>query len=125
MEFRPELVELAKVIKEVRDVLRGVAAGKRIKLEVQIDPLLSSVILDPARLKQVLYNSLSNVIKFTADDGHVTIRVRPEGPYFFRIEVQDTGIGIRAEDLNLLFVEFQQLDTSSAKKYQARAWASH
>src|SRR5207247_5210595 len=68
--------------------------------------------------KQVLYNYLSNALKFTPDEGHVTVRVRREGDARFRLEVQDTGIGIRPEDFDRLFIEFQQLDASSAKKYQ-------
>jgi len=69
-------------------------------------------------LKQVLYNYLSNAIKFTPEAGRVSVRVFPEGGEMFRVEVEDSGIGIREEDLERLFVEFQQLDSSSTKKYQ-------
>ena len=73
---------------------------------------------DPAKLKQVLYNFLSNAIKFTPDGGHVTLRFLPENDTHYRLEVEDTGIGIKQEDFSRLFVEFQQLDASTAKKYQ-------
>jgi CheY-like chemotaxis protein len=86
-------------------------------MEVQIDPTLRAATLDPAKLKQVLYNYLSNALKFTPEEGHVTVRVMPEAPGRFRIEVEDTGIGIRREDMHRLFVEFQQLDAGTAKKY--------
>lgn len=56
-------------------------------------------------------------MKFTPDGGHVSVRARPESAGRFRLEVEDTGIGIRAEDIERLFVEFQQLDASPAKKY--------
>ena len=69
-------------------------------------------------LKQVLYNYLSNAIKFTPEGGRVVVRVAAEGPTLFRIEVEDTGIGIPPEELGKLFVEFQQLDASAAKRYQ-------
>jgi protein-histidine pros-kinase len=117
MEFRPEPVDLGKVVGEVRDILRGLASTKRIRMEVQIDPTLGAATLDPAKFKQVLYNYLSNALKFTPEEGRVTVRVGPEAQGRFRIEVEDTGIGIRREDMHRLFVEFQQLDAGTAKKY--------
>src|SRR5436853_5706782 len=118
MEFRPEPVNLAKLIPEVRDILRTLAARKRMQVRVEIDPTLTDLVVDPAKLKQVLYNYLSNAIKFTADEGRVIVRAEPEGPDRFRLQVEDTGIGVAPEDLPRLFVEFQQLDASAAKKYQ-------
>jgi signal transduction histidine kinase/DNA-binding response OmpR family regulator len=117
MEFRPETVDVVKVVGEVSDILRGLAARKRIEIAREVDPGLGTVIVDPGKLKQVLYNYLSNALKFTPDAGRVTIRAAAEDADRFRIEVEDSGIGIRAEDLSRLFVEFQQLDASTAKAY--------
>jgi len=116
--FRPETVDLHALAGEVRDVMRGVAAQRGTDIEIDIDPSIGRVELDPARLKQVLYNYLSNAIKFSPMDGRVIVRVRPEGRTQFRIEVQDNGIGVPAEDIPRLFVEFQQLDTSTTKRFQ-------
>src|SRR5688500_8015481 len=69
------------------------------------------------RLKQVLYNYLSNAVKFTPEGGRVVVRVRAEKNEQFRIEVEDNGIGIKPEDEHRLFIEFQQLDASTAKKF--------
>lgn len=118
MEFRPERVEVQKLVGEVRDILRTLTAERRIRLTHELDPAVESLVIDPAKLKQVLYNYLSNALKFTPEGGSVVVRVRPEGESRFRLEVQDTGIGIRKEDFDRLFVEFQQLDASSGKKYQ-------
>jgi signal transduction histidine kinase len=74
--------------------------------------------VDAAKLKQVLYNYLSNALKYTGEEGRVTVRVRAENDHEFCVEVEDTGVGIRQDDLSRLFVEFQQLDTGSAKAYQ-------
>jgi signal transduction histidine kinase len=82
-----------------------------------VAPSLGEVVADSAKLKQVLHNYLSNALKFTPEDGRVTVRVRPDGADRFRVEVEDTGIGIKREDLGRLFVEFQQLDAGTAKKY--------
>ena len=67
MEFRPEPTNLGKVIDEVVTMLRTTAAGKHISVETAIEPAFPSVVLDPARFKQVLYNYLSNAIKLTPD----------------------------------------------------------
>ncbi len=118
MEFRSEQVDLRDLVGEVRDVLRGLAASKRLSVSIEVDPLAASAFIDPARVKQVLYNYLSNAIKFTPEGGRVAVRVTPHGPDLFNLEVQDSGIGIAADDVPKLFVEFQQLDATSAKKYQ-------
>src|SRR5207249_216550 len=86
MEFHPEPVDLAKLVGEIQDVLRGVAAGKRIRLNATVDPEIGPVVLDPAKLKQVLYNFLSNAVKFTPEAGRVSVRAAPEGPDAVRLE---------------------------------------
>ncbi len=118
MEFRPEKVDLTILVGEVRDILRGLAAGKRLRVETRVNPEAAAVQVDPARIKQVLYNYLSNAIKFTPDGGSITIRIDGQGPDLFRLSVVDTGVGIEREDFARLFVEFQQLDGSTAKKWQ-------
>jgi signal transduction histidine kinase len=118
MEFRPQPIVLPQLVAEVRDILRTVAASKQIRIDTHIDPACSELCLDPAKLKQVLYNYLSNALKFTGEGGNVTIRVRPEDAAMFRIDIEDNGIGIRPEDLKVLFTEFRQLDASASKKYQ-------
>jgi signal transduction histidine kinase len=118
MEFRPESVDLAKLAREVCDTLRGLAANGRLQVDTHVDSEVAMVVVDPARVKQILYNYLSNAITFTPAGGHITIRIVPEGSALFRIDVEDTGPGIAADDIDRLFVEFQQLDASAAKQYQ-------
>jgi protein-histidine pros-kinase len=120
MEMRIERVDLGARAGEVCDVLRGLAAAKRLRVAVDVDPEVASVMVDPARVKQILYNFLSNAIKFTGDDGRIDVRFRPDGPATFRIDVQDTGVGIAPENLRHLFVEFHQLDASAADHGGAR-----
>jgi signal transduction histidine kinase len=118
IELAPVPVDLAGLIEEVRSILRELAARKRVYMESAVDPALDTVVIDPAKLKQVLYNYLSNAIKFTPEEGRVAIRAVPEGGDAFRLEVEDSGIGVAAADLPRLFVEFQQLDAGAAKKFQ-------
>jgi PAS domain S-box-containing protein len=118
MEFRPEPVDLGRLVGEVRDVLRGLAASKHLAMSIDVDSDVATAVVDPARVKQILYNYLSNAIKFTPPGGTIAIHVLPEGPDLFRLDVSDTGVGISESDLKRLFVEFQQLDTGAGKQYQ-------
>ena len=78
MTFSPEVVDLEQLAGEGCNSLHPLAAHKGIHVEIQVDPTLSEVRLDPAKLKQVLYNFLSNAIKFTPEEGRVTVRIRPQ-----------------------------------------------
>jgi len=117
LDFRAEPVDLVQLVSEVAAILRSIAAGKQIEIVTDVPPALQRVTLDPARLKQVLYNYVSNALKFTEQGGRVTIRAVPEADGMFRISVEDTGIGIAEQDLPRLFIEFQQLDAGTAKKH--------
>ena len=118
MTFYPEKVNLEQVVGEVRDTLRLLIHDKHLRFETEIDKTLRWAVIDPSKLKQVLYNYLSNAFKFTPDEGQVTVRIKREGVGAFLIEVEDTGIGIPPEDIGRLFVEFQQLDAGQAKKHR-------
>lgn len=118
LEFFPESVDLALLIKEVTAILQTSANRLGVAICTEIDERVAQLHIDPARLKQVLYNYLSNAIKFTRPGGQVTLRAMPEGSAHFRIEVEDTGVGIAAADLSKLFVEFQQLDSGYTKRHQ-------
>jgi protein-histidine pros-kinase len=118
MEFFPEPVDLAALIGSVRDMVRPLASAKRIQIHTEVDSALTQVVIDAAKLTQVISNYLSNALKFTGDDGTVHIRARPDAAGRFRIEVEDNGVGIRPEDVRRLFVEFQQLDAGDAKSFQ-------
>jgi signal transduction histidine kinase len=114
--LNPEPVDIAELLRETRQAFEPQAAQKEIRMATEVGPKVAMPLLDRARLKQVLFNYLSNALKFTGQGGRVAARVRQEGEELV-IEVQDTGIGIRPQDLPRLFVEFQQLDASAAKKY--------
>ena len=95
------------------------AEAKQMRVEASIDPALEGgVFLDPVRLKQVLYNYLSNALKFTPAAGQVSIRMRAGNEGNFRIEVEDNGPGIAAADLDRLFVEFQQLESGANRSHE-------
>ncbi|MDR3698252.1 MAG: ATP-binding protein [Candidatus Sulfopaludibacter sp.] len=111
MEFRPEPCELGTLVSEVRDIIRPLAEKKNIQLSTDL-PSGLTVIIDPGRFKQVLYNYLSNAVKFTGRDGSVSIRLALEGDHSFRLDVTDTGSGIPPDEISRLFQEFEQLPNS-------------
>ncbi len=118
LEFRPEPADLTKILGEVSAILRTAAASKQIRIETDIDLALADLVLDAGRLKQVAYNYLSNALKFTPNGGRVIIRARAVDLDQFRLEVEDTGIGVAPKDLGRLYVEFQQLESGSGKRHQ-------
>jgi signal transduction histidine kinase len=118
LDFHLEAVDLPAVIDEVRVITSALAVQKRILLEADVDPALSTVTADPARLRQVLYNYVSNAMKFSPDGSRVIIRISPDGDAHWRLEVEDSGIGIKPEDMSRLFVEFQQLDSGPTRRHE-------
>jgi protein-histidine pros-kinase len=118
MELNPGPFNPAKVIEGVCAVARPLAQKKDLRLTVEIAPGLDEVVLDQQKFKQILYNLVSNAVKFTDEGGRVCVRARPQGAHRFRLEVEDTGIGIRREDLPRLFQEFEQLESGTARRYE-------
>lgn len=118
LAFHPELVELERLVVEVCSIVRELAAKKRLRIITEIDPQVNSLVLDPARLKQVFYNYLSNAIKFSAEEGRIVIRAVPVDADRVRLEVQDWGIGIAADDLEQLWKEFRQVDAGANTRHQ-------
>lgn len=117
---KPSDIVLRSLLQEVHDLLNGLAQDKQLDFQVGIDPALpEQVVADPLRLKQVLVNLGSNAIKFTRQ-GHVRVQVsaRPglDGSLLMRFDVEDTGIGIAANDLARVFDRFSQVDDSADRR---------
>jgi signal transduction histidine kinase len=118
MELFPESFELSKAVDEVCSVVGSLAKKKNIEVRRDIAATVDRVTLDRQKFMQVLYNLLSNAVKFTDEGGEVQIRADVNGGAELRMQVRDSGIGIKPEDFGKLFVEFQQLDSSAARRYQ-------
>jgi signal transduction histidine kinase/DNA-binding response OmpR family regulator len=116
-EFLPQAIALPGLVGDVVGALQAASQAKQLTVAVALDPTLTDLVLDPLRLRQVLFNYLSNAIKFTPQGGHITLRAMAQGRHHVRLEVEDDGIGIAAADLNQLFVEFNQLDNSYSKQH--------
>jgi PAS domain S-box-containing protein len=117
LDLHPQRCSIGTLLGEVAGVLRGASALRRITVGLEHDLTIDSVVLDPARFKQIVYNLLSNAIKFTDEGGRVIMRTRAQGGDRFELAIEDSGIGIRSEDVPRLFAEFVQLDGSTTKRH--------
>ncbi|MEH1845698.1 MAG: GAF domain-containing sensor histidine kinase [Nostoc sp.] len=110
---------LASVAENAIESLQKKATSEQInlKLDLQIDPRRDRFTADAERVEQILWNLLTNAIKFTPESGSVTLRLWVEDNTAI-FQVEDTGIGILEEQLPLLFEKFQQLDTPYRRRYE-------
>lgn len=118
IDLHPTPFALERAIEEVCAVVKGIAQKKDVKVTIEVLSGLGDVTLDQPKFKQICYNLLSNAVKFTKASGCVDLRARalPEGR--FEVQVADTGMGIRPEDIKRMFREFEQLDSGSARLFE-------
>ncbi|CDG83550.1 hybrid sensor histidine kinase/response regulator [Janthinobacterium agaricidamnosum] len=107
----------ATVIDAAIEALRPAAEAKNIQMEMSIDPAAGPIAGDASRLQQVMWNLLSNALKFTPRDGRVQIAVRQADDAHVDITVSDNGIGIEAPFLGHVFERFRQADASTTRKH--------
>src|SRR5436190_219277 len=108
-------IDLVSVIVAAMEAVQTAADAKGIRLETSLDPALGPVSADPSRLQQVVWNLLTNAIKFTPAGGRVDIRLERRDS-MARITVSDTGQGIRRELLPFVFDRFRQGETSIGRR---------
>lgn len=111
MEFRMKENDINQVIKDVVEVQKTPAEAKGLYLKMEPFPEMRKVTFDYDRIVQVITNLVNNAIKFT-EKGGITIRSLREDQWI-RVEVKDTGMGIKEEDIPKLFASFQQVGEST------------
>ncbi|OFW84319.1 MAG: hypothetical protein A2018_07465 [Alphaproteobacteria bacterium GWF2_58_20] len=107
MELVKDVISIEHVIEETTNIIRLVAQGKGIVLEISLQTGLSKIFGDMRALKQVMFNLLSNAIKFTPEGGKVFVEAIPD-KNSIHILVRDTGIGISSEDQARIFEPYVQ-----------------
>src|SRR6202049_1201463 len=112
LEFHCEPFQIGEALPEVLSTIRPLAMAKHITVQEKIEGDVG-VFADRVRFKQILYNLLSNAVKFTPKHGRIDIECY-ETSGAVCVSVADTGIGIRPEDLKLVFEEFRQVEVSNA-----------
>lgn len=108
--------EIANVISNAMVTVEPMVIGKDVRLLQEIDPDLPMLNTDTLKIKQILLNLLSNAAKFT-DHGAITVIAKKQNGKI-AISVKDDGIGIEPKNLDRVFEEFQQIDSSNSRKYK-------
>lgn len=109
-------VDLPAVITAAIGTVKHSAAAKRIEVTSQFDPHVDTIVGDPNRIQQVVWNLLSNSIKFTPPDGKVAVSLRHIGNNV-EISVRDSGAGIAPEFLPHVFERFRQADATTTRHH--------
>src|SRR5215470_10265522 len=118
LELNPQTVQLAPLIKHVISTAEQLAEQNNNRLIVDAQEDLGVLTVDPMRLRQILFNLLSNACKFTKA-GKVKLAARKvsNGSGFVELAVSDTAIGMTAEQQAKLFEEFSQADRTTAQRF--------
>jgi len=117
MDLYPEPFSVQRAIEEASRLVAPMAQNKNLTIQLQVNPAVDEVTLDLQKFKQVLFNLLSNAVKFTPEGGRIDISASPCQESRLELRVRDTGIGIKPEDLEKLFREFNQLDSGLSRQY--------
>lgn len=115
MDLFLERLDLTKVIKDVILSIKSMTIQKNIKIKADLEEVIWDV--DIIKFKQVLLNLLCNAIKFTPENGQVTIKTEVKKNELI-IEVEDNGIGIAPEDTDKIFKYFRQIDSSHSRNQE-------
>jgi PAS domain S-box-containing protein len=113
LKVRP--LQLAPIVAAAIEPLIPAATAKNLRFQTVLDPAAGVVAGDPDRLRQIVWNLVSNAVKFTPRGGGITVRLERDAPAGVRLSVEDTGVGIPAELLPHVFERFRQGDSSSTR----------
>lgn len=117
MEFSLEDISVHETVNEVLMACSSLAARKNIDLIQNKEFIIKTIKADKFRLKQILYNLISNAIKFTPAGGKVTLNIESDNEKIL-FKITDTGEGISKENQKKLFTVFGQLDTANSRRYE-------
>jgi PAS domain S-box-containing protein len=116
LRIEPSLVDLVPALEAALDTVRSAAEAKGITLVANFRRLPELVLGDSTRLQQVVWNLLTNAVKFTPEGGRVELRMEGAADHI-RIAVSDTGKGVEPEFLPFIFDRFRQADASSGRRH--------
>lgn len=116
LELFYENFPVAQTVREIVTIMRPAAEKKGLNIEARLPSGLGSISADQLRFKQIVFNLLANAVKFT-DCGGVTLSATLEDNGL-HLAVIDSGIGIRAEDMERIFHEFSQVDASHLRRHE-------
>ena len=117
MELHHETFDLGATISFIRKTTAALIEEKKQILKIEVSEGIPDIYADKGKIKQLLLNLVGNAIKFTPEGGTITIGAEFKDSYFV-LSVSDTGIGIKPEDRERIFQEFQQGEGSISREYE-------
>lgn len=117
MEVRSEPLSLNDLFEGLVSILKPVTEAKQLQLKTSVGSDVPIINTDPPKLQQVLYNFLSNAIKFSPNQGLIQLTSTLEESGQIRISVTDHGPGIELDQQNLIFEKFRQIDGSVTRQH--------
>lgn len=118
LALQPDVVDLhALILHAIKTCCESDIHRKRLKIHTELHALRHHVWGDSARLSQVLWNLVKNAVKFTPDQGTITIATQNAGDAGIVLRISDTGIGIEPENIHRIFDAFEQANRTVARQY--------
>ena len=116
IELRREAVDAHRLLRNAVEIAHKDMLAKKVELVLELHATAGYVWADPVRVQQVFWNVLNNAVKFSNNEGRITIRTSNEGPKF-ALEISDTGIGIEPEQQERIFQAFEQAELSITRHF--------
>ena len=119
IDLRPETFDIESLVEDVVSTVRPLAARNRNQVRVESSPVVTTMRADVTRVRQILFNLLSNAAKFT-ERGTITVHLEgtlKNGEEWISLKVTDTGIGLSSEQIGKLFQAFSQADVSTTRRF--------
>ncbi len=124
IELAPDMVDIKQLTESIATIFEPTIGKKGLSLTLDFADGLSAVYVDEDKVRQIFINLFSNAIKFT-EKGGISIHIRPLPPEkkdepssYVEVCVEDSGVGIRQEDIGKLYDKFSQIDVSSVRQYE-------
>jgi signal transduction histidine kinase len=131
LELKSSLVNIRDILENSLVMIKEKAFKHGIKITTAIDGIPESVDADERKLRQILYNLLSNAVKFTPENGSILLAAKRiynsdkriqdlsnSATSYIQISVEDSGIGLKEKDLERVFEPFEQVESSSRRRFQ-------
>jgi two-component system, NarL family, sensor histidine kinase BarA len=123
MEVRPSEFDVRRVVDAHCEMVRPLSEEKTIDLQIHCQDNLPPIFQDQTKLQQILSNLLSNAIKFTPQGGRISVNVERNTQGELRMVVEDTGVGIAAQDREIIFEKFRQAVATQGKDNLTREFS--
>jgi two-component system sensor histidine kinase BarA len=116
IELHIEKTSIPQLCRAAVGSFSALTKKKKIKVKLTVDDNIPTLSTDAGKVQQILYNFLSNSVKFTPETGRIEIRANMQGEQMVRIAVSDTGCGIAEADKKKIFDKFRQVDGSLTRE---------